>query len=74
MLRNQLGLLIDKISKTDKKSVLVDNLYLDSVQEAKIKKQKEVIKRQTTRTDPRKNKITKMVKEFFKEEAEQDKE
>ena len=58
--KKELSILMEKLAKTEKKSVLVDNLYLDSVEEAKMKKQKEILKRQT-KSDPRKSKITRMV-------------
>ena len=67
--KKELSILMEKLAKTEKKSVLVDNLYLDSVEEAKMKKQKEILKRQT-KSDPRKSKITRMVQEFFKLEEE----
>ena len=67
--KKELSILMEKLAKTEKKSVLVDNRYLDSVEEAKMKKQKEILKRQT-KSDPRKSKITRMVQEFFKLEEE----
>lgn len=68
----QLGGLLDKISKTEKKSVLVDDLHLDSVIEAKNKKLLASADRNSEYMHGRKQKITAMVKEFFEfEDVEQ---
>ena len=58
--------LIDKIEKTDREPVLVSNLRLDTTDEAKIKKQHELIKKAQAKMDPRKAKIDRLVKEYFK--------
>ena len=38
VLKNQLGQLIDKIGRTEKKSSLLDDLHLDTVEEARQRK------------------------------------
>ena len=69
-MQSQLGILIDKIQKKDKEPVLVSNLRLDSVAEAKIKKQQEVRKKAQAKMDPRKAKIDRLVREYFKQDEQ----
>ena len=62
-----------KISRSRKQSTLVDNLYLESVEEAKMKKQLDILNKRQKKIDPRKSKITRMVNEFFSVEKEDEK-
>lgn len=62
-----------KISRSRKQSALVDNLYLESVEEAKMKKQLDILNKRQKKIDPRKSKITRMVNEFFSVEKEEEK-
>ena len=62
-----------KISRTRKQSALVDNLYLESVEEAKMKKHLDILNKRQKKIDPRKSKITRMVNEFFSLDKEEEK-
>ena len=66
-------MLMHKISRSRKQSALVDNLYLESVEEAKMKKQLDILNKRQKKIDPRKSKITRMVNEFFSVEKEEEK-
>ena len=69
-MQSQLGMLIDKIKNKDKEPVLISNLRLDSVEEARIKKQQEVRKKAQAKMDPRKDKIDRLVREYFKQDEQ----
>ena len=69
LLKNQLGQLIDKIEKSDKKSVLLEDLHLDTEEEARQKKL--VLEKVMQKQKERKAKITSMVQEFFKSDVEE---
>lgn len=63
-------MLIDKIKNKDKEPVLISNLRLDSVEEARIKKRQEVRKKAQAKMDPRKDKIDRLVREYFKQDEQ----
>lgn len=69
ILKNQLGQLIDKIGKSEKESTLLEDLHLDTVEEARKRKHLEEVIMQKSKE--KKAKITSMVKEFFKSDAEE---
>ena len=59
------------ITKTEQKTVLVDNLHLDSITEAKNKRRFEKLAKDRSQADPKRIRMSKMVKDFFKLEQQE---